>query len=170
LNGLAGPLHGLASQECLGFVLDVMNRFGGAPTDADLTSYVKARLAAGEVIPGYGHAVLRCDDPRFTAFIRFGNRVCADENVFRTVKAIYRVAPRVLAEQGKVKDPHPNVDAASGALLHHFGITEFSYYTVLFGLSRSLGIAAQYVLDKAFGAPIERPKSVTTDWIAAQVR
>jgi len=169
LNGLAGPLHGLASQECLGFVLDVMDRFGGVPSDADLRSYVTARLESGDVIPGYGHAVLRCDDPRFTAFVRYGERACAEEEVFRTVKAIYRVVPPVLSAMGKVKDPHPNVDAASGALLYHFGIREFSYYTVLFGVSRTLGIAAQYILDKAFGAPIERPKSVTTDWIAAQV-
>lgn len=170
LNGLAGPLHGLANQECLGFVLEVIDQFKKVPTDAELNGIVTKRLDAGDVIPGYGHAVLRCDDPRFTAFIKYGDRVCANEDVFRTVKALYRVVPAALSAQGKVKDPHPNVDAASGALLHHFGITEFSYYTVLFGLSRAMGIAAQYVLDKAFGAPIERPKSVTTSWIVSQLR
>lgn len=169
LNGLAGPLHGLANQECLAFVLvEVLDRFGKVPSDKELAELVRDRLASGEVIPGYGHAVLRCDDPRFTAFVRYGERVCAGEPVFEIVKALYRVVPPILLEQGKVKDPHPNVDAASGALLHHFGITEFAYYTVLFGMSRALGISAQYVLDKAFGAPIERPRSVTTDWIAAQ--
>ncbi|HXI03973.1 MAG TPA: citrate (Si)-synthase [Candidatus Saccharimonadales bacterium] len=170
LNGLAGPLHGLANQECLKFVLEVNDTFGGVPSDAALHSFVSERLAAGKVIPGYGHAVLRCDDPRFTSFIKYGEKICRDEKVFQTVQALYRVVPPALIEQGKAKDPHPNVDAASGSLLYHFGIREFSYYTVLFGFSRAMGIAAQYILDKALGAPIERPKSVTTEWIAGQVQ
>ncbi len=170
LNGLAGPLHGLANQECLKFVQEVTDRFDGVPSDDELAAFVNDWLDTGHVVPGYGHAVLRCDDPRYTAFIEHGNRMCAGEEIFETVKALYRVVPAALVEQGKAKDPHPNVDAASGALLYHFGLTEFSYYTVLFGLSRAMGIAAQYVLDKAFCVPIERPKSVTTEWIASQVQ
>ncbi len=170
LNGLAGPLHGLANQECLAYVLEILDRFRRVPTDDQLAGAVRERLAGGQVIPGYGHAVLRCDDPRYTAFVAHGEKICAGEDVFETVKALYRVVPPALVEQGKAKNPHPNVDAASGALLHHFGITEFSYYTVLFGLSRAMGISAQYVLDKAFLTPIERPKSVTTDWIVSQVK
>ncbi len=161
-NGLAGPLHGLANQECLRFVLDVEKHFGGVPSDEDLRRHCAETLRAGRVIPGYGHAVLRVTDPRFTAFLAFGRRACAHDEVFRIVERLYEIVPKLLVEQGKAKDPWPNVDAGSGALLYHFGMTEFDYYTVLFAVSRALGISAQSVLNRALGAPILRPKSVTT--------
>ncbi|MBI3450819.1 MAG: citrate (Si)-synthase [Acidobacteria bacterium] len=162
LSGLAGPLHGLANQECLSFVLDVEKKFGGVPTDADLRAHCAETLASGRVIPGYGHAVLRVTDPRFTAFLDFGKSSCPNDDVFRIVERLYEIVPKLLVEQGKAKDPWPNVDAGSGSLLHHFGLTEFDYYTVLFAVSRSLGIAAQAILNRALGTPIMRPKSVTS--------
>jgi len=70
----------------------------------------------------------------------------------------------------KIKNPWPNVDAASGALLHNFGITEFSYYTVLFAVSRTLGLAAQAVINRAMMNPIIRPKSVTSEWVKEAVK
>lgn len=165
MDGLAGPLHGLANQECLHFVLAVRSKFQGVPSDDQLRQFVWDTLNSGRVIPGYGHAVLRVTDPRFSAFHDFGARVCADEEIFRIVDALYRVVPGVLREQGRAKDPWPNVDAISGSLLYHFGLTEFDYYTVLFGVSRALGMCAQLIINRALGTPITRPKSVSTDWL-----
>jgi citrate synthase len=170
LNGLAGPLHGLANQECLKFVIEVLDHFGGVPSDNELKSFVKDRLDRGLVVPGYGHAVLRVTDPRFTAFIEFGERVMPNDDEFRIVERLFDIVPQLLVEQGKAKDPWPNVDAASGALLFHFGIKEYDYYTVLFGVSRSLGICSQLVMSRAMGEPITRPKSVTIDWLVNAVR
>ncbi|HXI02578.1 MAG TPA: citrate (Si)-synthase [Candidatus Saccharimonadales bacterium] len=161
LNGLAGPLHGLANQECLRFVIEIRDHFGGVPSREQLSAFCAERLRAGLRIPGYGHAVLRDTDPRFKAFLAFGKRACASDEVFQIVEGLFETVPKILVEQGKAKDPWPNVDAGSGALLHHFGLTEFDYYTVLFAVSRSLGISAQAVLNRALGSPIMRPKSIT---------
>lgn len=169
MDGLAGPLHGLANQECLHFILATRQKFNGVPSDEQLRQFAWDTLKEGHVIPGYGHAVLRITDPRFTAFHDFGARVCAQDEVFRIVDAIFRVVPGVLREQGKAKDPWPNVDAISGSLLYHFGLSEFDYYTVLFGVSRSLGMCAQLVINRALGTPITRPKSVSTEWIRTTV-
>jgi citrate synthase len=172
MNGLAGPLHGLANQECLHFVLEIENRFGGAPTERQLSDFIWARLKEGSVIPGYGHAVLRVTDPRFVAFHAFGERVCPDEEIFKIVDRLYSLTPVILKQHGHAKDPWPNVDAISGSLLYHFGLKEFDYYTVLFGVSRALGMCAQLILNRALGTPITRPKSITTaalkELVAAQ--
>jgi citrate synthase len=169
LNGLAGPLHGLANQECLGWVLMVHEKFQGVPTDDQLRKFAWDTLNSGKVIPGYGHAVLRITDPRFDAFRDFGRRVMADDPIFQIVDKVFEIVPKVLVEQGKAKDPWPNVDAGSGALLYHFGLKEFSYYTVLFSISRALGMCSQLVVNRAYGIPIERPKSVPTAWIKKQI-
>ncbi len=165
MNGLAGPLHGLANQECLHFVLDIRKRYKGVPTDDQLRDFVVATLNDGRVVPGYGHAVLRVTDPRFTAFHEFGERVCPNDEIFRIVDRLFHITPAVLKEQGKAKDPWPNVDAGSGSLLYLFGLTEFDYYTVLFGVSRALGMCSQLVLNRLLGTPITRPKSVSTEWV-----
>ncbi len=169
LNGLAGPLHGLANQECLGFVIKVTERFGGVPSEKELTDMCWELLNAGQVIPGYGHAVLRVVDPRFTAFHAFGKKHCADDVIFKTVDLLFQVAPKVLKEHGKAKNPWPNVDAGSGALLYHYGLTEFPYYTVLFSVSRAMGMLSQLVINRALGTAITRPKSVSTEWVKQQV-
>ena len=169
LNGLAGPLHGLANQECLKFVLEVRDHFDGAPTQEELKQFCWDRLDNGRVIPGYGHAVLRCPDPRYTAFIEFGKKHIKDDDVFSIVSTLFDVVPPVLQEQGKAKNPWPNVDAASGSLLFYYGLTEFNYYTVLFSISRSMGMIAQMVINRAMGIPITRPKSVTTEWVKQNI-
>ena len=165
LNALAGPLHGLANQECLKFVLEIKDQFGGAPSKNEIEELCWNRLKSGRIIPGYGHAVLRCPDPRFTAFMNFGKEHIKNDDVFLIVENLFEVVPKVLQKHGKAKNPWPNVDAASGALLYHYGLTEFSYYTVLFSISRAMGIISQIVLNRALGIPIMRPKSVTTDWL-----
>jgi citrate synthase len=165
LNGLAGPLHGLANQECLKFVLEVRDHFDGVPSVEELRQFCWDRLNGGRVIPGYGHAVLRCSDPRFTAFRDFGKAHIQNDDIFSIVGSLFEVVPSVLKEQGKAKNPWPNVDAASGSLLYYYGLTEFNYYTVLFSLSRAMGMISQMVINRALGIPITRPKSVTTEWI-----
>ncbi|MDP6878292.1 MAG: citrate (Si)-synthase [Candidatus Neomarinimicrobiota bacterium] len=165
LNGLAGPLHGLANQECLKFVLEIRDHFNGAPTNEELVKFCWDRLNDGRVIPGYGHAVLRCPDPRFSAFMKFGKEHIHDDDVFKIVEALFEVVPPVLNEHGKAKNPWPNVDAVSGSLLYYYGLKEFNYYTVLFSLSRVMGIVSQIVINRALRIPITRPKSVTIDWL-----
>jgi citrate synthase len=169
MNGLAGPLHGLANQEVLKWIQKLRERFGGVPTHEQLRDFTWETLNAGQVIPGYGHAVLRQTDPRFTAFLEFGKKYCANDEIFQIVARLYEVVPDILKQTGKVKDPYPNVDAGSGALLWHYGMTEYDYYTVIFGISRALGVASQTVISRAYLEPITRPKSVTTEWIKQQV-
>lgn len=170
LNGLAGPLHGLANQECLNWTLMVNKKFNGVPSNDQLRQFAQDTLDSGKVVPGYGHAVLRITDPRFDAFHAFGARVCPDDPVYATVAKVYEVVPDVLKQIQKIKDPWPNVDAASGCLLYHFGMTEFSYYTVLFSVSRAMGMCSQLVVSRAWGEAIERPKSHTTHWVKAFVK
>ena len=170
LNGLSGPLHGLANQECLRFVLSLREKYNGPPTKEQLTEFAWETLNSGKVIPGYGHAVLRVTDPRFTAFRDFGLRVFPDDEVFQIVDLVFTTIPKILEEHGKAKNPWPNVDAGSGALLYHFGVSEFDYYTVLFGVSRSLGMLSQLILSRGLGEAIERPKSVGSDWVADFVK
>ena len=169
LNGLAGPLHGLANQECLAWVLETNKKFNGAPTEQQLKDYAWETLNAGRVVPGYGHAVLRITDPRFDAFLAFGKKYCKGDPAFETVARVFDVVPNVLKEVQKIKDPWPNVDAGSGALLYHYGLKEFSYYTVLFAVSRALGVCAQAVMARGLGLPITRPKSVPTAWMKKEV-
>jgi len=169
LNGLAGPLHGLANQECLAWVLETHKKFGGVPSDEDLRQFAWDTLKSGKVIPGYGHAVLRITDPRFDAFLAFGKKHMSDDPIFTIVRKVFEIVPGVLTEQGKAKDPWPNVDAGSGALLFHYGMKEFSYYTVLFSVSRAMGMCSQMIVSRAMGYSIERPKSLPTKVIKKQV-
>lgn len=160
--GLAGPLHGLANQECIRWLLKVRDRFGGLPSKEELTEFARETLRSGQVIPGYGHPVLRVTDPRFTAQLEFGNQHFPDDEIFQLAKLVYEVVPGVLMETGKVKNPWPNVDALSGAIQTHFGVEEHDFYTVLFGASRIMGLTSHAVWARALGKPIERPKSLTT--------
>lgn len=162
LNGLAGPLHGLANQECLGWLIGVRDRFGGVPSRDDLYKFAWDTLNGGQVIPGYGHAVLRVTDPRFTAQLEFAKQRFPDDTLVRLAELVYDVVPAVLREQGKAKNPAPNVDAVSGALQHYYGVREFDFYTVLFGVGRALGVSANLVWARALGQPLERPKSLST--------
>jgi citrate synthase len=163
LSGLAGPLHGLANQECLGWLLEVRNKCGECSYDKSaLRQFAWDTLNNGQVIPGYGHAVLRKTDPRFTAQLEFGKKYFPEDEIFKLAALVYDVVPDVLREQGKAKDPWPNVDAISGSLQYHFGISEFDFYTVMFGVSRILGVSANAVWARALNQPIERPKSMTT--------
>ena len=171
MNGLAGPLHGLANQEVVKWIFEMQDDLKtDAPTKEQIGEYVKKTLSAGKVVPGYGHAVLRQTDPRFTAQMEFGKKHMPDDKLVNTVWNIYEAVPPILQSLGKIKNPWPNVDAHSGSLLVHFGMKEYEYYTVLFGVSRALGVLASLCWDRALGFAIERPKSVTTDQIKKWLR
>ncbi|CDO74358.1 hypothetical protein BN946_scf184355.g6 [Trametes cinnabarina] len=162
LNGLAGPLHGLANQEVLVWLRKMQSKLGENPTDEAVREYVWSTLKAGQVVPGYGHAVLRKTDPRYMAQREFALKHLPDDPMFKLVSQVFNIVPNVLLEAGKAKNPWPNVDAHSGVLLTHYGLDQMNFYTVLFGVSRAFGVAAQLIWDRALGAPIERPKSYST--------
>jgi citrate synthase len=165
MDGLAGPLHGLANQEVLRWIMDLMKELGGVPTKEQLSKYIWDTLAGGKVVPGYGHAVLRKTDPRYTAQREFALKHLPNDDIFKVVSMVFEVTPDILLKQGKAKNPWPNVDAHSGCLLYHYGVTEWDIYTVFFGVSRALGVLAQLIWSRALGFPIERPKSATTEWV-----
>lgn len=168
MNGLAGPLHGLANQEVLRWLNDLRGKLGRNPDKEAVRKYVQDTLASGKVVPGYGHAVLRKTDPRYTAQREFAQRYMPHNTLFKLVSDLYEVVPEVLGKTGKIKNPWPNVDAHSGVLLQYYGITEENYYTVLFGVSRALGVLSQGIWSRALGLPIERPKSLTMDVLEAK--
>ena len=166
MNGLAGPLHGLANQEVIRWVQDLQAELGGGkPSKEQIKAYILKTISEGKVIPGYGHAVLRKTDPRFTAQMEFAKKHMPEDELVNIVWDIYEIAPEVLGTISKIKNPWPNVDAHSGALLVHYGMVEYDFYTVLFGVSRALGVLASLIWDRALGLPLERPKSVTFEWI-----
>lgn len=170
INGLAGPLHGLANQEVLRWLMGVRQVLGDNPTDAALEKYCWDTLNSGKVIPGYGHGVLRNTDPRYTHQAAFAKKYIKDDPLVSLTAQCLRIIPPVLLKLGKVANPWPNVDAHSGVLLHHYGFTQFDYYTVVFGVSRALGCCAALTWSRALGLPIERPGSLTLDAIEARYK
>ncbi|EFN53804.1 hypothetical protein CHLNCDRAFT_36371 [Chlorella variabilis] len=161
MTGLAGPLHGLANQEVLRWLTDVRQQVGDNVTKEQLSEFVWSTLKSGKVVPGFGHAVLRKTDPRYTCQAGFAQKHMPEYPLFKLTALLYQVVPDILKQTGKVKNPYPNVDAHSGVLLQYYGITEENFYTVLFGVSRALGVLSQGVWSRALGLPIERPKSLT---------
>ncbi len=163
MNGLAGPLHGLANQEVLRWIQELMKKMGNkVPTKEELKKFVWDTLNSGQVVPGYGHAVLRKTDPRYAAQRDFSLKHLPEDETFQIVSMLYDVVPPILQEQGKAKNPWPNVDAHSGVIQWHYGVTEYDFYTVMFGVGRAIGVLANIIWDRAVGQAIERPKSLTT--------
>jgi len=166
MNALAGPLHGLANQEVIKWIFEMLEELDTTnPSKEQIAAFVQKTLDSGKVIPGYGHAVLRKPDPRFTAQNGFAEKHLSDTDIVQVVWKIFEVVPPILESLGKVKNPWPNVDAHSGSILVHYGMRDFTFYTVLFGVSRALGVMAAQCWSRAIGFPLERPKSVTTEWI-----
>ena len=169
MNALSGPLHGRANQSCLEFVL----RVGTSDSDK-VEEFVRGELAAGRPVFGFGHAVLRAEDPRATAQFALGEEICPEDENFKIIRTLREVAPRVLAENPKISNPNANVDIASGALLHHVGLKDPSYYTTFFGWARVAGIGAQIfdervVMRNGKGVPIYRPKYFARDQVLRHV-
>lgn len=163
MDGLAGPLHGRANQEVLEWLTGMSKELKGDFSEEKISKYLWKTLNGGRVIPGYGHAVLRRTDPRYMAQREFALKHLPDYDMFKLVSAVYKVAPKVLREQGKTKNPWPNVDAHSGVLLQYYGLKEASFYTVLFGVARAFGVLPALIIDRGLGLPIERPKSFSTE-------
>jgi len=171
INGLAGPLHGLANQEVLKWIQELRKSMDGKiPSEDEMKKFVWDTLNSGQVIPGFGHAVLRKTDPRYKMQRDFALKHMKDDELFRYVDLLYNVVPPILEEQGKAKNPWPNVDAHSGVIQWHYGLQEYDFYTVLFGIGRALGVTANIIWDRALGYPIERPKSITTSMIEGMVK
>jgi citrate synthase len=166
LNALAGPLHGLANQEVIKWIFEMVEKVGtDRPSDDQIKQYIHDTIKSGKVIPGYGHAVLRKPDPRFMAQKSFAEAHLADSPTVQIVWKLYELVPPILQGLGKVKNPWPNVDAHSGATLVHYGLDQYQYYTVLFGVSRALGVLASLCWSRALGFTLERPKSVSFNWV-----
>lgn len=163
MNALSGPLHGRANQSCLEFVL----RIGTSDPD-EVEAFVRGELAAKRPVFGFGHAVLRAEDPRATVQFALGEELCPDDENFKIIRTLREVAPRVLSENKKISNPNANVDIASGALLHHVGFKDPTYYTTFFGWARVSGIGAQIIDERTVmrggkGAPIYRPKYIAEE-------
>lgn len=163
MNALSGPLHGRANQSCLEFVL----RIGTSDPD-EVEAFVRGELAAKRPVFGFGHAVLRAEDPRATVQFELGEKLCPDDENFKIIRTLREVAPRVLSENKKISNPNANVDIASGALLHHVGFKDPTYYTTFFGWARVAGIGAQIIDERTVirggkGTPIYRPKYIAEE-------
>lgn len=170
INGLAGPLHGLANQEVLRWLQGLQEQMGGkVPSTEEMKKYVWDTLNSGQVIPGYGHAVLRKTDPRYTIQREFCLKHMPDDPLFQLVSKLYEVVPDILREHGKAKNPWPNVDAQSGVVQWFYDVKEYDFYTVLFAIGRSIGVLSNIVWDRALGYALERPKSLTTDMLEEKV-
>lgn len=166
--GLAGPLHGYANQEVINWIFEMQEEIGVTENKDEerqkIEAYVRKTISSGQVVPGYGHAVLRVTDPRFTAQQLFAKKYVENDSLIDTVNLLYDIVPPILQSLGKIKNPWPNVDAFSGSLLQHYGITEHFFYTVMFGVSRSLGVLAQLIWDRMYNLPLERPSSETLEF------
>lgn len=163
MNALSGPLHGRANQSCLEFVLRI-----GTSDPAEVETFVRNELAEKRPVFGFGHAVLRAEDPRATVQFALGERLCPDDENFKVIRTLREVAPRVLGENKKISNPNANVDIASGALLHHIGFRDPTYYTTFFGWARVSGIGAQIIDERTVmrggkGTPIYRPKYIAEE-------
>ena len=168
-RALAGPIHGLASQVCIEFIDELRAKLGDAPSDNALAAEVQARIAGGKVIPGFGHAVLRAMDPRYELLHAFGMQHFPDDPALRIADGLLRVVPPQLQATGKVANPWPNVDGISGAIMQHYGLTDYRWLTVLFAACMSLGLLAQMVISRGLGEPIVHPKAITPELLRRRV-
>ncbi len=171
INALSGPLHGSANAEVLKWLLDLkrdLKEKNKEINDENIKEFILQTLRSGNVVPGYGHAVLRITDPRYDCQRDFSLKHMKHDELFMIVDRLFQVAPEVLKNNSKIKNPYPNVDSHSGIILWHYGIQEMEYYTVLFAISRSMGMLSQMVWDRALNMPIERPKSINSHFINKQ--
>lgn len=162
---LAGPRHGRANQDSLEFVKKISEALG-KDADADkVEALVRRMLANNELVVGFGHAVLRVEDPRATVLYATADKEYADHPLIKIARLLRTAGVKVLKENPKISNPYPNVDAISGAYLTAAGFPYPEYYTVLFGMSRTVGIAIQIVYERCEarggkGTPIVRPKYI----------
>ncbi|MGK5594017.1 MAG: citrate (Si)-synthase [Parachlamydiaceae bacterium] len=162
---LAGPRHGKANQECLEFNEKVLSKVGNNPTEADVERVLKEFLDSNQLIFGFGHAVLRVEDPRATVMMEMAEKKYPQNNLVKIAGLLRKAGPKVLKENPKIADPYPNVDSVSGTLLSAAGFHYPEYFTLLFGMSRVVGISIQIIYERLVaregkGTPIIRPKYI----------
>lgn len=160
---LAGPRHGCANQVALEFVQSVLDEAGTEATEKDLENLLRKRLAEKKLVFGFGHAVLRVEDPRAAIMYDYSAKNFPDHPLVRTALLLRKAGPTVLKENPKIQNPYPNLDAISGSMLSGAGFPYPEYYTILFGVARACGIAMQIVYERleardGKGTPIVRPK------------
>jgi len=165
INALAGPLHGRANQNCLEFVQQVLSQVGESASEKDVEKYIRERLAKKELIYGFGHAVLRVEDPRATLFYQMAEKYFNKDPLAKIAFSLRSAGTKVLKENPKISNPYPNVDGISGTVLSVAGFAYPEYFTVLFGVSRVVGIAIQILYERCEaregkGTPIVRPKYI----------
>jgi len=163
-------------------------QIGEDASDEKVAEYVWSTLKGGQVVPGYGHAVLRKTDPRYTAQREFALKHLPEDPLFKLVGQIYKVVPDILLKAGKAKSefsflyimndptddrplaqcrcplwcpPHLVSLLVRIQLTKSYGLHQQDFYTVLFGVSRAFGVVSQLIWDRALGMPLERPKSVS---------
>lgn len=162
MTALAGPRHGRANQDCLEFVQKVLDEVGEKATAQDIEALVRRKLDQSELVFGFGHAVLRVEDPRATVCYQYCQRHFLNHPLVKIALLLRTEGSRVLKENPKISDPYPNIDAITGTMLTAAGFPYSDYYTVLFGMSRCVGISIQIVYERleargGKGTPIVRP-------------
>jgi len=163
MDALSGPRHGKANQDCLQFVQDVLREVGPKATAKQVEELIRKRLENKQLVYGFGHAVLRVEDPRATVLYGVAEEHYPDNPLVTIASLLRVVGSKVLSENPKISNPFPNVDAVSGTVLSAAGFPYPEYFTVLFGLSRCVGISRQIVYERCEaregkGTPIVRPK------------
>ncbi|MCI0382276.1 MAG: citrate (Si)-synthase [Chlamydiae bacterium] len=162
---LAGPKHGRANQDCLEFVQEALKTLGQNATLKDVENFIRKRKEQKKLIFGFGHAVLRIEDPRAKIQYEFAKKHYGNNPLVKMALLLREAGSKVLSEDTKITDPHPNVDAISGTLLTAAGFGYPEFYTILFGMARVVGIAIQIVYERCEarggkGTPIVRPKYI----------
>jgi len=165
MNALAGPRHGRANQESLSFIEDLIKKLGKDMTEEHLEAELREKLDHHELIIGFGHAVLRTEDPRATLLYEVAEKYYVDHPLVKMAKLLRFVGSKILKENPKIADPYANVDAISGVLLTASGFPYPEYFTILFGMARVVGISRQIVYERlearqGKGTPIVRPKYI----------
>lgn len=163
MTALAGPRHGRANQDCLNFVKGLIEEIGENPTPKEVEEAIRTKLNHHELIFGFGHAVLRVEDPRATLFYQIAEKQFPNNPLVKMALLLRREGTKILQENSKISDPYPNVDAISGILLSAAGFPYPDYFTILFGMARVVGISRQIVYERleareGKGTPIVRPK------------
>jgi len=165
LCALAGSRHGKANQDSLVFVEEVLQEVGENATEKDIEAFLQKKVGMGALVFGFGHAVLKVEDPRATVLYDYAEKKHSDHPLVKTARLLRKVAPKVLAKNPKISCPYPNIDAISGTLLTAAGFGYPNYFTVLFGLARCVGVAIQILYERTEaregkGTPIVRPKYI----------
>jgi citrate synthase len=162
MTALAGPRHGRANQDCLEFVQSVLKEVGADAKPKDVEELIRKRLNSNQLVYGFGHAVLRVEDARATVCYNYCLKHFPNHPLVKMALLLRTEGTKVLKENPKITNPYPNIDAITGSMLTAAGFPYADYYTVLFGLSRCVGIAIQIVYERlearsGKGTPIIRP-------------